>query len=85
MWRRWHRWTSGCQTTPVDGGRGRTDFGLGFWWYASTTAHGSAGDDKLTDLQVRGKVSLKDGHTMPIYFDLAEPLAPSVLAERLQR
>lgn len=44
-----------------------------------------SGDDNLTDLQVRGKLSLKDGHTIPIYFDLAEPLVPSVLLERLRR
>ena len=24
-----------------------------------------SGDDNLTDLQVRGKVSLRDGHTIP--------------------
>lgn len=44
-----------------------------------------SGDDNLTDLQVRGKVRLRDGHTIPIYFDLAEPLLPSVLEERLRR
>ena len=43
-----------------------------------------SGDDNLTDLQVRGRVSLKDGHTIPIYFDLAEPLVPSVLGQRLR-
>ena len=40
-----------------------------------------SGDDNLTDLQARGKVSLRDGRTIPIYFDLAEPLVPSVLEE----
>ena len=43
------------------------------------------GDDNLTDLQARGEIDLKDGCKIPIWFDLAAPLAPEALAEKLQR
>jgi len=44
-----------------------------------------AGDDELTDLQARGEISLADGRAIPVWFDLADPFAPEVLAEKLQR
>ena len=43
------------------------------------------GDDQLTDLQARGEISLTDGRAIPVWFDLADPFAPEVLAEKLQR
>ena len=43
------------------------------------------GDDELTDLQARGEISLTDGRAIPVWFDLADPLAPEVLAEKLHR
>ena len=43
------------------------------------------GDDQLTDLQARGEISLTDGRAIPVWFDLADPFAPKVLAEKLQR
>ena len=43
------------------------------------------GDDELTDLQARGEISLTDGRAIPVWFDLADPLAPEVIAEKLQR
>ena len=43
------------------------------------------GDDELTDLQARGEISLTDGRAIPVWFDLADPFAPEVLAEKLQR
>ena len=43
------------------------------------------GDDGLTDLQARGEIRLKDGRGIPVRFDLADPFAPDVLAEKLQR
>ena len=42
------------------------------------------GDDELTDLQARGEISLTDGRAIPVWFDLADPFAPEVLAEKLQ-
>ena len=39
----------------------------------------------LTDLQARGEISLTDGRAIPVWFDLADPFAPEVLAEKLQR
>ena len=44
-----------------------------------------AGDADLTDLQTRGEVSFTDGRTIPVWFDLANPFTPEVLAGRLQR
>ena len=43
------------------------------------------GDDELTDLQARGEISLTDGRSIPVWFNLADPFAPEVLAEKLQR
>ena len=43
------------------------------------------GDNELTDLQARGEISLTDGRAIPVWFDLADPFAPEVLAEKLQR
>jgi 2-methylcitrate dehydratase PrpD len=43
------------------------------------------GDDNLTDLQARGEIRLTDGRGIPVWFDLADPFAPEVLAEKLQR
>ena len=43
------------------------------------------GDDKLTDLQARGEISFADGRVIPVWFDLADRLAPELLAEKLQR
>jgi 2-methylcitrate dehydratase PrpD len=43
------------------------------------------GDDELTDLQARGEISLTDGRAIPVWFDLADPLAPEVIAEKLKR
>ena len=43
------------------------------------------GDDDLTDLQARGEISLMDGRSIPVWFDLADPFAPAVLAEKLRR
>ena len=42
------------------------------------------GDDELTDLQARGEISLTDGRSIPVWFNLADPFAPEVLAEKLQ-
>ena len=43
------------------------------------------GDAGLTDLQISGTINLTDGRTIPLWFDLAEPFATEVLAEKLQR
>ena len=43
------------------------------------------GDDNLTDLQARGEIRLTDGRGIPVWFDLADPFSPNVLAEKLQR
>jgi len=43
------------------------------------------GDDELTDLQARGEISFTDGRVIPVWFDLADRLAPELLAEKLQR
>ena len=43
------------------------------------------GDDELTDLQARGEISFTDGRVIPVWFDLADRLAPEVLAEKLHR
>ena len=43
------------------------------------------GDDELTDLQARGEISLTDGRAIRVWFDLADPLAPKVIAEKLKR
>ena len=43
------------------------------------------GDDELTDLQARGEISLTDGRAITVWFDLADPFVPEVLAEKLQR
>jgi 2-methylcitrate dehydratase PrpD len=43
------------------------------------------GDGDLTDLQARGEISLADGRAIPVWFDLADPFAPAVLAEKLRR
>ena len=43
------------------------------------------GDDDLTDLQARGEISFTDGRVIPVWFDLADRLAPEVLAEKLHR
>jgi 2-methylcitrate dehydratase PrpD len=42
-------------------------------------------DDELTDLQARGEIRLTDGRAIPVWFDLADPLAPEVIAEKLKR
>lgn len=43
------------------------------------------GDAGLTDLQTSGTISLTDGRTIPLWFDLAEPFTTEVLAAKLQR
>ena len=43
------------------------------------------GDAGLTDLQTSGTISLTDGRTIPLWFDLAEPFTIEVLAAKLQR
>jgi len=43
------------------------------------------GDADLTDLQARGEISLEDGRNIPVWFDLADPFSPAVLAAKLQQ
>ncbi|MBX3582276.1 MAG: MmgE/PrpD family protein [Rhizobiaceae bacterium] len=42
------------------------------------------GDDELTDMQVRGTVSLQDGTVIQLYHDLDAPLAEELLAGKLR-
>jgi 2-methylcitrate dehydratase PrpD len=42
------------------------------------------GNDALTDLQARGSLKMRDGSSLPIWFDLAEPLAEDVIIAKLR-
>ena len=42
------------------------------------------GNDALTDLQARGSLTLRDGSRVPVWFDLAEPLAEEVIIAKLR-
>ena len=42
------------------------------------------GNDALTDLQARGSLTMRDGSSLPIWFDLAEPLAEDVIIAKLR-
>ena len=42
------------------------------------------GNDALTDLQARGSLTLRDGSRLPVWFDLAEPLAEEVIIAKLR-
>ena len=42
------------------------------------------GNDALTDLQARGSLTMRDGSSLPIWFDLAEPLTEDVIIAKLR-
>ena len=42
------------------------------------------GNDALTDLQARGSLTMRDGSSLPIWFDMAEPLAGDVIIAKLR-
>ena len=42
------------------------------------------GNNALTDLQAKGSLKMRDGNSLPIWFDLAEPLAEDVNIAKLR-
>jgi hypothetical protein len=42
------------------------------------------GNDAMTDLQAKGTLILKNGESLPIWFDLAEPLGENEIIAKLQ-